>query len=179
MPPDLALLSTLIGSNYSCLQLIFIVPKVFEPFKIDCKCLYFLINKTAMVTVLMHPTSDQANFLALFFKWNLKLFLSCIQQKRQYLLLISTCQQLASSFWCHINVNLEKPSSVANTSFWCTHFIQYFNTQKTAMFFSSCLISFTALEHRRKTTKTRYFSWIKILLYSFVAERQHVIGTMK
>ena len=35
-PPDLALLSTLIGSNYPCLELIFIVPKVFEPLKFDC-----------------------------------------------------------------------------------------------------------------------------------------------
>ena len=33
MPPDLALLSTLIGSNYPCLELIFMVPKVFEPLK--------------------------------------------------------------------------------------------------------------------------------------------------
>ena len=31
MPADLALLSTLIGSNYPCLELIFMVPKVFEP----------------------------------------------------------------------------------------------------------------------------------------------------
>ena len=36
MPPDLALLSTLIGSNYLCLELIFMVPKVFEPLKFDC-----------------------------------------------------------------------------------------------------------------------------------------------
>ena len=36
MPPDLALLSTLIGSNYSCLDLILMVPKVFEPLKFDC-----------------------------------------------------------------------------------------------------------------------------------------------
>ena len=28
-PPDLALYSTLIGSNYPCLELIFMVPKVF------------------------------------------------------------------------------------------------------------------------------------------------------
>ena len=33
MRPDLALLSTLIGSNYPCLELIFMVPKVFEPLK--------------------------------------------------------------------------------------------------------------------------------------------------
>ena len=37
MPPDLALLSTLIGSNYPCLELICIVPKVFQPLKFECK----------------------------------------------------------------------------------------------------------------------------------------------
>ena len=36
MPPDLAILSTLIGSNYPCLELIFMVQKVFEPLKFDC-----------------------------------------------------------------------------------------------------------------------------------------------
>ena len=36
MPPDLAPLSTLNGSNYPCLELIFMVPKVFEPLKFDC-----------------------------------------------------------------------------------------------------------------------------------------------
>ena len=36
IPPDLALLSTLIGSNYPCLELISMVPKVFEPLKFDC-----------------------------------------------------------------------------------------------------------------------------------------------
>ena len=36
MPPDLALLSTLIGSNYPCLELFFMVPKVFEPLEFDC-----------------------------------------------------------------------------------------------------------------------------------------------
>ena len=36
MPPDLALLSTLIGSNYPSLELIFMVPNVFEPLKFDC-----------------------------------------------------------------------------------------------------------------------------------------------
>ena len=36
MPPDLALLSTLTGSNYICLELIFMVPKVFEPLKFNC-----------------------------------------------------------------------------------------------------------------------------------------------
>ena len=45
MRPDLALLPTLIGSNYSCLELIFMVPKVFEPLKFDCiwlvLCVFF------------------------------------------------------------------------------------------------------------------------------------------
>ena len=36
MPPDLVLSSTLIGSNYPCLELIFMVPKLFEPLKFDC-----------------------------------------------------------------------------------------------------------------------------------------------
>ena len=37
MPPDLALSQTLTGSNYLCLELVFMVPKVFEPLKFDCK----------------------------------------------------------------------------------------------------------------------------------------------
>ena len=36
MPPDLVLLSTLNGSNYHCLELNFMVQKVFEPLKLDC-----------------------------------------------------------------------------------------------------------------------------------------------
>ena len=36
MPPDLALLPTRNGSNYPCLDLTFMVPKVFEPLKLDC-----------------------------------------------------------------------------------------------------------------------------------------------
>ena len=36
MPPDLALIATLIGSNYPCLELIFTVPEMFEPLKFDC-----------------------------------------------------------------------------------------------------------------------------------------------
>ena len=37
-PLDLALSSTLTGSNYPCLELIFMVPKLFEPLKFDCTC---------------------------------------------------------------------------------------------------------------------------------------------
>ena len=46
MPPDLALSSTLIGSSYPCLELIFMVPKVFEPLKFDC---IYLVYSSATV----------------------------------------------------------------------------------------------------------------------------------
>ena len=36
MPPVLALFLTLISSNYPCLEHLFMVPKVFEPFKFGC-----------------------------------------------------------------------------------------------------------------------------------------------
>ena len=45
MPLDLALLSTLIGWNHPCFELIFMVPKVFEPLKFDC-IMYSNIPKT-------------------------------------------------------------------------------------------------------------------------------------
>ena len=43
MPPDLSLLSTLLGSNYPSLELIFMVPKVFEPLKFDCICFFYAL----------------------------------------------------------------------------------------------------------------------------------------
>ena len=43
LAPDLALLSTLTGSNYPCLELIFMVPKVFEPLKFDCNIMYEIL----------------------------------------------------------------------------------------------------------------------------------------
>ena len=54
MPPELALLSTLIGSNYPCLELIFMVPKVFEPLKFDCiyaiwKKLYLKVHQNMTI----------------------------------------------------------------------------------------------------------------------------------
>ena len=36
VPPDLVLLSTLTSSNSPCLEHIFMVPKVFDPFKFYC-----------------------------------------------------------------------------------------------------------------------------------------------
>ena len=44
MAPHLALSSTLIGSNYPCLELIFMVPNVFEPMKFDYINKYFRIE---------------------------------------------------------------------------------------------------------------------------------------
>ena len=47
MHPDLVLLSTLIVSNYPCLELILMVVKVFEPLKFDCskKSTYIYLTK--------------------------------------------------------------------------------------------------------------------------------------
>ena len=54
MPPDLALLSTLSGSNYLCLELIFMVPKVFQPLKFDC--IVHLSDKVKDVNRLLHQS---------------------------------------------------------------------------------------------------------------------------
>ena len=57
MPLDLASLSTLIGSNYPCLELIFMVAKAFEPLKFDC------ILREAIVPVLFLPSFNGDQFL--------------------------------------------------------------------------------------------------------------------
>ena len=47
IPTGLALLSTLIGSNNPCLELIFMVPKVFEPLKFYCiLCILFTLQRS-------------------------------------------------------------------------------------------------------------------------------------
>ena len=43
MPPDVALLVTFRGSNYRCLEQIFMVPKGFEPSKLDCIYIYTIL----------------------------------------------------------------------------------------------------------------------------------------
>ena len=53
MPPDLALLSTLIGSNYPCLELISMVPRVFEPLKFDC----IIIDTSLYKKLAVHETA--------------------------------------------------------------------------------------------------------------------------
>ena len=50
MSPDLALLSALIGSNYPCLELIFMVPKVFKPLKFDCTFISSANSRKAVVS---------------------------------------------------------------------------------------------------------------------------------
>ena len=49
MPPDLALLSTLSGSNYPCLELVFMVPKVFEPLKFDRSLMLQCVQRMQLV----------------------------------------------------------------------------------------------------------------------------------
>ena len=56
MPPDLAQLSTLISSNYPCLELIFMVPKVFEPLKFD-----FSYENLSSLAVQYLPVSEVWN----------------------------------------------------------------------------------------------------------------------
>ena len=64
MSPGLALSSTLIGSNYPCLEHIFMVPKVFEPLKFDCIFLHELLHCTNVAeteTVLQRGKSNTDN----------------------------------------------------------------------------------------------------------------------
>ena len=42
MPPGMALIVTLRGSNYRCLEQIFMVPKGFEPSKFDCRHVFVM-----------------------------------------------------------------------------------------------------------------------------------------
>ena len=61
MLPDLALLSTLICSNYPCLELIFLVPKVFEPLKFDCISLICkLVGKLGISAGVGYKNSDSS-----------------------------------------------------------------------------------------------------------------------
>ena len=61
IPPDLALLSTLIGSNYPCLELIFMVSKVFEPLKFDCISVFVCVCMRACVSHKDVPPEAQGN----------------------------------------------------------------------------------------------------------------------
>ena len=50
MPRDLALLSIFVGLNNPCLELIFMVPKVFEPLKFDSIIFSKTTDETIKVT---------------------------------------------------------------------------------------------------------------------------------
>ena len=72
MPPDLALLSTLIGSNYPCLELIFMVPMVFKPLKFDCMqlCLELWLCKKNETTLFLLTNIQKYKFNSFsFFCW--------------------------------------------------------------------------------------------------------------
>ena len=58
MPPDLALVSTLIGSNYPCLELIFMVPEVFEPLEFDCSFICTTNGQTIQICVEDKPLQN-------------------------------------------------------------------------------------------------------------------------
>ena len=58
MPPDLALSATLIGSNYPCLELIFMVPKVFEPLKFDCNMQFYRRDCTSAKKTLAYTKAQ-------------------------------------------------------------------------------------------------------------------------
>ena len=62
MPPDLALLSTLIGSNYPCLELIFMVPKVFKPLTLDCMCMSQNCLRPELCQIIFYLSQDSVLF---------------------------------------------------------------------------------------------------------------------
>ena len=53
MPPGMALIVTLRGSNYCCLEQIFNVPKGFEPSKFDCNSMLSVLIKIDPIRRLM------------------------------------------------------------------------------------------------------------------------------
>ena len=60
MPPGMALIVTLRGSNYRCLEQIFMVLKGFEPSKFDC----MLREKGILITYAGNEGPDQTVHLA-------------------------------------------------------------------------------------------------------------------
>ena len=65
MPPDLALLLILISSSYPCLEHILIVPKVFEPLKVDCICIVRVEISKVMPVGPKHRSRHFRYFVAL------------------------------------------------------------------------------------------------------------------
>ena len=52
--PDLALLLTLSGSNYLCLEQISIAPKMFELLKFDCTYFFIIIDTCCTILLLSY-----------------------------------------------------------------------------------------------------------------------------
>ena len=68
MPPDLALLSTLNGSNYPCLELIFMVPKVFEPLKFVCSYIGHTYKYMLSYTIYLDVCRYMSMYIRQFYK---------------------------------------------------------------------------------------------------------------
>ena len=69
MPPNLVLLSTLTGSNYPCFEIIFMVPKVFEPLKFDSIFFYLKYYKIRLPHLTWPPFPIILHFLSEQFTW--------------------------------------------------------------------------------------------------------------
>ena len=54
MPPGMALIVTLRGSNYRCLEQIFMVLKGFEPSKFDCTCFHLYSSYNSTIVCMFH-----------------------------------------------------------------------------------------------------------------------------
>ena len=75
LPPDLALSSTLIGSNYPCLELIFMVPKVFVPSKFYYIILWLTLPSQYRVSDEALSAETTESSLIHFFRMNVSLLL--------------------------------------------------------------------------------------------------------
>ena len=90
MPPDLALSSTLIGSNYPCLELIFVVPKVFEPLTFDCIVFINFVKIMATVSFFIKQQGKiDINDAQLVFRWYIHAHFSSKGTVLGFLLLFS------------------------------------------------------------------------------------------
>ena len=67
MPPGMALIVTLHGSNYRCLEQIFMVPKGFEPSKFDCTVGIISQQKQVVGTNYKHLSRSQMSIQIQYF----------------------------------------------------------------------------------------------------------------
>ena len=79
MPPYLARLSTLTGLNYPCLELIFMVPKVFEPLTFDCIAICVTEYCIIIMRIGTHVTSLTMSMSAMCFLIEIMFFLKVIK----------------------------------------------------------------------------------------------------